>query len=333
MHQAAVIDFFARKICCPGDLSLHSNDTCQPLTSAGLRQAGDRHNRVSQTGGTSRLAIHRIGKILALLISCNGIFAIAGCASLFNPSFLSLVTTPTPDATGIVNDVTLANAPGHVPVFLINNTRFDSPLIDYMESLGIDTSDPDLRPRVRVRTTINYVNGNSNTIEFLDGSDIVQGTVLTDEGLQENPLIPRQLTDNTLTSIVGVCNIATVQPDASIEVFVPVFLKVIGFESTNILFNVRSLNETIPPRFTILQRDDVDANFNVTLQRNFDIRDVPVPASGVQCGSVVAFILSGTLRVPFVVDELGQTAPGYLDFDDAAQASNPGRFEFQTTVR
>ncbi len=256
-----------------------------------------------------------------------------GCASLFNPSFLSLVTTPTPDNNGIVNDVTLSNAPGHVPVFLINNTRFDSALVDYMDSIGIDTSDPDLRPRVRVRTTLNYVNDNSNTIEFLDGSDIVQGTVLTDDGIQENPLVPRQLTENTLTSVVAVCNVANVQPDASIEVFVPVFLKVIGFESTNILFNVRTLNETIPPQFTILQGDEVDNNFNVTLQRNFDIRDVPVPASNVQCGSVVAFILTGTLRVPFVVDELGQTAPGYLDGDNAAQASNPGRFEFQTAVR
>ncbi len=272
-------------------------------------------------------------RLVALLAICSSISTMTGCASVFNPSFLSLVTTPTPDSSGIVNDVTLANAPGHVPVFLINNTRFDSALIDYMQSIGIDTSDPNLRPRVRVRTTINYVNGNSNTIEFLDGSDIVQGTVLTDDGIQENPLVPRQLTENTLTSVVGVCNVGNIQPDASIEVFVPVFLKVIGFENTNLIVQVRVLNETIPPRFTILQRDDVDANFNVTLQRNFDIRDVPVPANGVQCGSVVAFILTGTLRVPFTVDELGQTAPGYLDFDDAAEASNPGRFEFQTTVR
>ncbi len=281
----------------------------------------------------SQIRFSQIQKMLCLFAFCVSISALTGCASLFNPSFLSLVTTPTPDSAGVVNDVTLSNAPGHVPVFLINNTRFDTALIDYMESLGIDTTDTDLRPRVRVRTTINYVNGNTNTIEFLDGSDIVQGTVLTDEGIQENPLVPRQLTENSLTSVVAVCNVGTVQPDASIEVFVPVFLKVIGFESTNILFNVRSLNETIPPRFTVLQRDEVDDNFNVTLQRNFDIRDVPVPASSVQCGSVVAFILSGTLRVPFVVDELGQTAPGYLDFDDAAQASNPGRFEFQTAVR
>jgi len=300
----------------------------------GSQRAGSRRHRgTASSRQPSRRGLDRLRKSLALLIFCSSISAITGCASLFNPSFLSLVTTPTPDATGVVNDVTLSNAPGHVPIFLINNTRFDSALIDYMESIGIDTSDPGLRPRVRVRTTINYVNGNTNTIEFLDGSDIVQGTVLTDEGIQENPLIPRQLTENTLTSVVAVCNVASVQPDASIEVFVPVFLKVIGFESTNILFNVRTLNETITPGFTVLQRDDVDENFNVTLQRNFDIRDVPVPASSVQCGSVTAFILTGTLRVPFVVDELGQTAPGYLDGDDAAQASNPGRFEFQTAVR
>ncbi|HNO80123.1 MAG TPA: hypothetical protein PKN33_18910 [Phycisphaerae bacterium] len=294
---------------------------------------GWRMGRNASEHQPTRRGRHRIRKSLTLMMVCGCVSAMTGCASLFNPSFLSLVTTPSPDNNGIVNDVTLSNAPGHVPIFLINNTRFDTALIDYMESIGIDTSDPDLRPRIRVRTTINYVNGNTNTIEFLDGSDIVQGTVLTDEGIQENPLIPRQLTENTLTSVVAICNVGSIQPDASIEVFVPVFLKVIGFESTNILFNVRTLNETIPPRFTVLQRDDVDENFNVTLQRNFDIRDVPVPASGVQCGSVAAFILTGTLRVPFVVDELGQTAPGFLDGDDSAEASNPGRFEFQTAVR
>ncbi|NOX57442.1 MAG: hypothetical protein GXP29_01120 [Planctomycetes bacterium] len=256
-----------------------------------------------------------------------------GCAGVFNPSFLSLVTNPMPDANGVVSDVSLPNAPGHVPIFLINNTRFDTALLDYMQGIGIDTSDPNLRPRVRLRTTINYINGSSNTIEFLEGSAIVQGSVLTAQGLQENPLVPLQLTENTLTSVVAICNVASIQPDVSIEVFVPVFLKVIGFESTNVLFNVRTLNETIPPRFTVLERDIVDDNFNVTTQQNFDLRDVPVPVDGVQCGSVAAFILTGTLRVPFVVDELGQTAPGWLDVDAAAEASNPGRFEFQTTVR
>jgi hypothetical protein len=273
---------------------------------------------------------HRIGVLLVaglgLLLASAG-----GCSSFLNPSFIALITEPTVNQTGTVSQGTLTNAPGHVPVFFINNTTFDQTLINYMSDLGIDTSDANLRPRVRLRVQIDYVNGSSNTIEFLDGSSIVQGSVLTSEGAQENPLIPRDLTENTLTNVVAVCDIAAIRPDVSVEVFVPVFLKVSGFEGD--LVFIRSLNETIPPQFTVLQPDQVDANFNVTLQRNFDIRDVPVPVTNVQCGSVTAFVLSGTLRVPFVQDELGQLAPGWRDADTAAQASNPGRFTFATAVR
>ena len=198
--------------------------------------------------------------------------------------------------------------------------------------IGIDTSDPDLRPRVRVRVTVQYVSGASNTIEFLDGSDIIQGTVQTAAGTQENPLVPNALTENDLSNVVGVCDILAVQPDASVEVFVPVFLKVIQVVETEFTVE-RGLERTIPPQFTVLRSDDVDENNNVTLQRNFDVRDIPVQVTNVQCGSVVGFTLSGTLRVPFVEDELGQVVPGWEDTDFPSEASSPGRFEFQTAVR
>ena len=260
---------------------------------------------------------------------------LGGCSSFLNPAFVRMVAGDSPD-TSVLGPITLANAPGHVPIMFVNNTRFDQNLIDYLEDIGIDTSDPELRPRVRVRITIQYVTGSSNTIEFLDGSDIIQGTVQTAAGTQENPLVPNALTENSLSNVVGVCDILAVQPDASVEVFVPVFLKVIQLveiSEREDVFVGRDLERTIPPQFTVLRSDDVDANNNVTLQRNFDVRDIPVQVTNVQCGSVVGFTLSGTLRVPFVQDELGQIVPGWEDTDFPSEASNPGRFEFQTAVR
>ena len=245
-----------------------------------------------------RLAASVVMVVLAALLG--------GCSSFLNPAFVRMVAGDSPD-TSVLGPITLANAPGHVPIMFVNNTRFDQNLLDYLESIGIDTSDPELRPRVRVRVTIQYVSGASNTIEFLDGSDIIQGPVQTAAGTH-----------------------------ASVEVFVPVFLKIIQLveiSEREDVFVGRDLERTIPPQFTVLRSDDVDANNNVTLQRNFDVRDVPVQVTNVQCGSVVGFILSGTLRVPFVEDELGQVVPGWEDTDFSSEASSPGRFEFQTAVR
>jgi len=275
------------------------------------------------------------GMLLASALLCGA----TGCSSIFNPSFINLVATPVVDSTGAVPSITIDNAPGHVPVIFINNAKFDQNLIDYFDSIGIDTSDPNLRPRVRVRTDIRYVNGNTITLEFIDGSAVVQNTVQTANGTQQNPLIPRDLLQNDLTNVVAICDVSRVQPgggidsqETSVEVFVPAFLKEIQIV-VNDLVTTRELSQTVQPQFVPLQQDEVDANLNVTLLRNFDIRDAPVPATDLLCGSVVGFTLSGTLRLPFVQDELGAVVPGYLDTDDAAQASIPGRFEFITNVR
>ena len=263
--------------------------------------------------------------------------ACGSCSSVFNPSFLALTSTPTPDETGAVPNITITNAPGHVPIVFINNTRFDDNLINYLRGIGVDVDKPNLRPRIRVRVTIDYVNGGSNTIEFIDGSDIVQNSVVTADGAQANPLVPTDLVSNDLTNVVAICDVARVSPGVdngtvTVEVFVPVFLKTIRIVEQDLIVR-RELASTTQPQFTVLQPDGVDSNNNITLLQNFDIRDVPVPATNLQCGSVVGFTISGTLRVPFVVDELGQNAPGFLDTDTLSQAASPGRFEFRTTIR
>lgn len=261
------------------------------------------------------------------------------CSSVFNPSFLALISTPVPNEDGEVPSITIPNASGHVPIVFINNTRFDDNLLNFLDGIGVDITEPNLRPRVRVRTTINYVNGGTNTVEFIDGSSIVQGSANTADGIQQNPLVPTDLTENDLGNIVAVCDVARVAPGieadnmtVTVEVFVPVFLKTIRVVEQDLIVQ-RELDMIAPPQFTVLQGDQVDANQNITLLQNFDIRDIPVAATNLQCGSVVGFTISGTLQVSFVIDELGQNVPGFLDTDTLSQAANPGRFEFMTTLR
>jgi hypothetical protein len=89
----------------------------------------------------------------------------------------------------------------------------------------------------------------------------------------------------------------------------------------------------IPPGFRALEVDEVDDRLNTVVTRNIGIRDQPGPVIDVVCGSVVAFILEGTLEVPFVQDENGALVPGYLDTDTASEATIPGRYRVITTTR
>ena len=93
----------------------------------------------------------------------------------------------------------------------------------------------------------------------------------------------------------------------------------------NDLVTTRELVSTLEPQFVTLAPDEVDDNLNPVVVRNFDIRDAPVPATNLLCGSSVGITITGDLRVPFVQDELGNTVPGYLDTNDTAQAALPGR--------
>lgn len=292
--------------------------------------------------GSMRNSDHRVAS-LATMFACAGIVAgcavaVSGCSGVFNPSFVNLFTTPAPDDTGRVPQVTIPNAPGHVPVVFVNNTRFDQNLLNFFDSIGVDTSDPDLRPRLRVRAEIEYIDGNSNVIEFIDGSSIVQASA-TVGAEQQAPLIPGDLVENDLNNVVAICDVQRVAPGLSVdentvevEVFVPAFLKVIRIVETEDIVR-RELVTTMQPSFLTLQPDQVNADGDITALGNFDVRDAPVPATNIQCGSVVGFVVTGTVQLPFVVDETGQNVPGFLDTDDLAQRASPGRFEFRTTIR
>jgi hypothetical protein len=257
-----------------------------------------------------------------------------GCTSFFNPSFVNLLAADPPEGLGVPvsGDVTIDNAPGHVPIILVNNTQFDDRLLEYMEDIGLDVGDADIRPRIRLRMTVEYTTGSQNTIEFIDGAPILQTSLDTEGGTEEIGLAPADVRENDLDNAVAICDVTLVTPQPVIEVFVPVFLKEITVTTTDFVV-VRELEATIPPRFVSLQPDTVDDQGDILTIRNYDVRDAPVPAVGPQCGGVVGFTVSGVLAVPFVEDELGQTLPGYLVTDTTAQAALPGRYSFLTTVR
>ena len=217
------------------------------------------------------------------------------------------------------------NASGHVPIFFVNNTRFDASLLEYLEETGVDVSDPNLRPRIRASIDIIYTNGNQTTVEFVDGSAVVEGVV--DD---TNYATPPELTDFELNNVVAVCDIDRIEP-SSVEIYVPVTLTTIGYvESDNTIY--REITGIISPRFVDLLPDELDDDNDVAVIRNFDIRNSPVLVNNVQCGSVIGFTISGTLNVSFdyVYDFY---IPGYLEEDEVSQAANPGRFKFTTNVR
>ena len=174
------------------------------------------------------------------------------------------------------------NASGHVPIFFVNNTRFDQNLLDYLEETGVDVSDPNLRPRIRTSVDIIYTNGNETTVEFVDGSAIVEGVV---DGT--NYATPPELTDFELNNVVAVCDIDRIEP-SSVEIYVPVTMTQIGYVETDDAV-YREITGIISPRFVDLLADELDSDNDVAVVRNFDIRNSPVLVNSVQCGSVIGF--------------------------------------------
>ena len=263
-----------------------------------------------------------------------------GCSAL-NPAAVEVLFPPEM-AASFGNELT-ENAPGHVPIIFINNTRFSSTALEFLRSQGVDVADPDLRPRVRFRVVVGFMSGATSTFEFVDGSDVFQSvlTIEDDQGeivtLTANP--PPDLTASTLTNSVVLCDVAFVAPEtiptdsnSSIEMYVPVFLKEITIvETENVI--TRELSQTFVPRFDPLLVDTVDDSGTVVVTKNFGTRDVPGFPANVTCGSVVTFVLSGDLTLPFVVDENGNTVPGFLDTNAAIQEAIPGRFQLEVSVR
>jgi hypothetical protein len=286
-----------------------------------------------ETRGTKRVTYRGVTGRRGLRIAA-GLAAVSagwltGCADVFNASFLSLISTPTPNEQGQVPDITLDNAPGHVAIVLINNMQFEQRLLDYLATTGADLGDPNGPPpipRVRARFQLTYMNGNTNTIEFISGSTVVEGTALAGGGLS----VPPELNEFPLTNFVAVCDIALIEP-VQVEVFVPVTTTSVGLVETQNTVE-RVVAARTPPSFVPLQPDTVNTDNNAVVIRNYDIRKAPVPVTGVQCGGVVGFTVAGTLEMSFTAI-LGQIVPGFLETDTVTQAANPGRFEFTTSIR
>lgn len=278
------------------------------------------------------------GGIALWLLPCSlGLLAV-GCADLFSPSFVNLI-----DPDGSANIPTFDTGPGHVIVALVNNTRVDERLLNWMESTGRLNVTPAeralIRPRVRIRARITFTrdpsdpndtanaNDRAQVIEFVDGS-----RNLVDLNLAETSA--RDLNQDDLDNVVVLCQVESVvlEPGADIEVFIPV--EVTTFQQTT----VTDLNgnpdiittriSTAPAGFRVLQQDDA------MLQRNIDPRDLPSPVQSPLCGSVIAIVIEGTLSVPFLdgVPEAGGR-PSFLDTDLQTQARIGGEFEFRVSIQ
>lgn len=244
----------------------------------------------------------------------------AGCDAL-NPSFVDFLG---PDLLAPIGP----DSRGHVAVVFRNDMVFDEALLQDLVNNGLDPAlldQPGLRPRVRLRLRITFINSETLDMEFSDGSPIVDPRV---------GALP-ELTRVVRTNFVAQCDVARVELITLPEVFVPSFFRTLRVIRD--VFNTeigRELISNEPPRFQLLEIDDVDAQGNTLLRRNFDIRDVPPPAVGPNCGSVVAITLSGTLRLPLVaLQQNGNLVPGVLDTDDLSLASSPGRFQLTVGIR
>lgn len=263
----------------------------------------------------------RRGTGRALAVSVLAVF-FCGC-NAFNPSFVALFQSP-----NSVSNETLPNAPGHVVVAVNNQTEIDERLLRYLTSLGVDAKT--MRPRIRLRVRITYVDQSFIVWEFVSGSgDLIDPAFIA----QADP----DLNQTELNNTVAVCNVARVElePGTNVEVFLPV--KIIQYQlvqtnnqggQTVTTFQQRGF---ITPKFWPLQIDTVN-DTGITLQRNIGVRDVLSPVPNVICGSIVVITVKGALAVPFL-DPVSADVPS-VDQDDLATVSRiAGRYEFVVTVQ
>lgn len=261
----------------------------------------------------------------ALVVAC---LFFGGCDA-FNPAFVSLVS---PD--GGTSFSSLENVPGHVVIAFINNAQMDERLIEYLRGPGgvslTDAEWQSIRPRIRFRVQVTFANGTTMPIEFVDGSPVIDARF--------NAEIFPDLNRNTLNNVTLTCDVARVEilPGSQIEVFMPVEL--LQYERRDVtdargivIQTDFTIDERIQPTFRQLEIDTLDADGNVIVNRNIDVRDVPAPVTQLFCGSVIAIIMEGELDAPFLtgVDD----NPSY-DRDDAATVNTIGGFhKFTVTVR
>ncbi len=260
--------------------------------------------------------------LVALMVGvCNG-------CSAFNPAFLNVF-----DATGTGQFQTIDNAGGHVVVQVINNADIDDELINYMRSLdptADDASFLNLNPRIRMRLRTTFIDGTFQTIEFITGSsDFVDPAF--------NGTSTPDLNQNDFDNAVVLCDVASVQiePGTNIEVFIPV--SITEFEQVETQGDGGQITldpverEQTPPGFRALQVDIRDADGNVTLEQNIDVRDVPTPITGLACGTVVTLSINGTLSVPFL--RTVSSEPSFLRGDAPTIARIGGSFEFRVAAQ
>lgn len=262
----------------------------------------------------------------SLLLATLGTL-VCGC-NAFNPAFINLVAPS--DDTSLV---TLTNPPGHVVVTVLNRTIVDEQLLNYLKpKLGLsDDQLRQLKPRVRMRIRVTFVDGTFQVIEFVTGS---RNLVDPEFDAESVPDLNQNDRDNT----VLLCDVARVElePNSNVEVFVPTVVErwELVEDTDNLGGVVRELQRRgqTDPQFRALRLDDVDADGNVILRRNTGVRDALSPLPGVVCGSVVAILIDGVLSVPFL-EEANTTNPAFDIADLETEAGIGGRYEFGVSVQ
>jgi hypothetical protein len=250
---------------------------------------------------------------------------VGGCDAL-NPSFVGLI-----DPSGASS--TIPNASGHIVIQFVNNAEVSEALISDLEANGglfLTAGEKRvLKPRVRFRIRVTFLNGATSTFEIVDGSKNLIDQSFSAEALPD-------LDQNDLSNAVVVCDtgVARIEilPGSEIEVFIPVEMtELVQREITapNGETRVEFVeSQQIPPQFRALRTDIVDADNNIILRQNVGIRNVSAPVINPVCGTVVAIVMDGVLAVPFHPE--GQNRPSYDAGDQATVAGIGGRYEFRT---
>jgi len=257
-----------------------------------------------------------------LLIGAVGVMIVLPGCSALNPAFVDLF-----DPTGGF-EATIDNPPGHVAIAFVNDADVDERLIAFLESEeggGLELTEAErraLKPRIRFRVQVDFVNGNSTLFEFVTGSKI-----LVDPRFDATS-VP-DLVENDLENTVVLCDVARVQIVGNIEVFFPAQFATWAFQEATVntggFFFIQGT--PAPPQFIPLRVDAVDQDGNTLVRRNIGIRDVPVPVDGPRCGSVVSFVVSGTLSSPFF-----RGIPGFSLLDTGVAERLGGRYEIRTRI-
>ncbi len=286
----------------------------------------------------SVLAAPPVARAFTALGILSLIAALPACDA-FNPAFIDFVGS---NFDAISVQPRGPDSAGHVVIAFRNDTVFDERMLAHLEGrcLEIQETTPAqvdqcqarfqgeaLRPRIRILLQITFVNGEQLFVEFSDGSSTVIDPI---ESAEDFPDLIRGQQDN----IVVQCDVRRVELVGLPSVFVPIFFETTRVETGDLnTAPFRIQVDRVPPQFVVLRVDDVDARGNTVVLRNFGVRDLPPPAIEPNCGSVVTITLSGTLRVPFEINETGLEAPGALDTDAAAVAASPGRFRTIVGIR